>query len=384
MAAARTDLLILGGGLAGGLAAMAVKARHPDLSVTIVERDTALGGNHVWSFFASDVDADGAALLAPLVEARWTGYEVRFPEYQRRLDTPYASMTSERLDAELRRALPGDAIVHGDVVEAGPTHAVLADGRRLEAGAVIDMRGIAGQSSGLLNGYQKFVGRMMRVVGGHGVREPVVMDASVPQGEGYRFVYLLPFSDTDLFIEDTYYQEDSELDVEALSRRITHYAKLQGWQAEPAGRLETGVLPVVTGGDFEAFWPAGDPLARGGVRAGLFHPLTSYSVPDAVRFAQWLADRLPAGGATLARDTRDHAEAHWKRGGFDRMLARMLFKAAEPEERYRILQRFYRLPSGLIERFYAGQSTLGDRARILAGRPPVAITRALRAILGTQ
>ncbi len=53
------------------------------------------------------------------------------------------------------------------------------------------------------------------------------------------------------------------------------------------------------------------------------------------------------------------------------MLDKMLFKAAEPAERYRILERFYRLDPRLIGRFYAGRSTLSDKARVLMGKPPV-------------
>jgi lycopene beta-cyclase len=58
----------------------------------------------------------------------------------------------------------------------------------------------------------------------------------------------------------------------------------------------------------------------------------------------------------------------------------MLFDAADPPQRYRVLERFYRLPAPLIARFYAGKSTAFDRARILTGRPPVPISRALRAL----
>ena len=58
----------------------------------------------------------------------------------------------------------------------------------------------------------------------------------------------------------------------------------------------------------------------------------------------------------------------------------MLFRAAEPAERYKILERFYRLDAGLIARFYAGQSTMFDRARVLTGKPPVPIGRAVSAI----
>ena len=63
------------------------------------------------------------------------------------------------------------------------------------------------------------------------------------------------------------------------------------------------------------------------------------------------------------------------------MLDRMLFKAAAPAERYRVLERFYRLSPALIGRFYAGQSTMMDKVRILSGRPPVPIGRAVRALV---
>jgi lycopene beta-cyclase len=62
----------------------------------------------------------------------------------------------------------------------------------------------------------------------------------------------------------------------------------------------------------------------------------------------------------------------------------MLFRAAEPAERYRVLERFYRLDAGLVARFYGAQSSLFDRARVLSGKPPVPIKRALAAIRGSS
>ena len=71
------------------------------------------------------------------------------------------------------------------------------------------------------------------------------------------------------------------------------------------------------------------------------------------------------------------SKAAWRDRSFYRLLNRMLFRACEPTERYRVLERFYRLPIPLIERFYAGKATLGDKVRILTGKPPVPIGRAL-------
>ena len=89
-------------------------------------------------------------------------------------------------------------------------------------------------------------------------------------------------------------------------------------------------------------------------------------------------------GAALSTLTHDHAAGAWKARGFYRMLDAMLFRAAEPGERYRVLERFYGLDARLIARFYAGRSTLGDKARVLMGKPPVPVGRAIRAIRGAR
>ena len=66
--------------------------------------------------------------------------------------------------------------------------------------------------------------------------------------------------------------------------------------------------------------------------------------------------------------------------GYWRLLNRMLFIAAQPDKRREVMERFYRLREPLIERFYAGRSTWFDKARILTGKPPVAIVPALRCL----
>jgi lycopene beta-cyclase len=143
------------------------------------------------------------------------------------------------------------------------------------------------------------------------------------------------------------------------------------------------VLPIVLGGDIDAFWRRPDPeVPRSGLRAALFHPTTGYSLPDAVRLADELA-RLPELRSELLQPLiRERSRSKWRRDGFYRLLNRMLFRAARPEQRYRVLQRFYRLPEPLIQRFYADRLTLFDRARILSGRPPVPLVPALRCLWG--
>jgi lycopene beta-cyclase len=378
------DIAIAGGGLSGGLIALALTRARPDLELALVEAGRMLGGNHRWSWFASDLPPGGEDLLAAFPQAEWNdGYEVRFPAYRRKLATPYRSLTSADFAATLRKALSPAAIYRGTRVAALDRGGItLEGGRRIEARAVIDCRGFE-PTPHLAGGWQVFLGGHVRTGAPHGLERPVIMDATVEQLGGYRFVYCLPLGPHELFVEDTYYADQPVLDREALAERLDAYCRRRGWIGEVLGE-ETGVLPVVTGGDFAA-WQASqatEGVALAGARGGFWHPLTSYTLPHAARIALLVADNADLSGGELATLLADEARAHWRATRFYRLLGRMLLRATEPSQRYRVLERFYRLPRPTIERLYAGRSTPADRRRILCGRPPVPVTRALAALLG--
>ena len=383
MGAAQTDIAILGGGLAGGLVALALAHHRPEVRVALFDRGHALGGNHVWSFFASDLPDHGAALIAPLIAAQWQGYDVRFPRYTRTLDTAYCTTTSDRLDAALRAQLPAAAIRTGvEVTGCTPTTVHLAGGEVITAGAVIDARGISDYPS-MTGGWQKFLGQRLKLTAPHGLTRPIVMDATVPQIDGYRFVYCLPFAEDEIFVEDTYYADGPALDRDALAARVADYAAAQGWQVAQILAEEQGVLPVVAGGDYDRLRAvAGHDAALAGTRAGLFHPLTSYSLPDGLRFALALAAERELSAPALTRFADHYARRHWRAAWYYRKLTALLFAAAAPDQRYRVMQRFYGLKPRLIERFYAGQSTAIDRMRILAGVPPLPVGAAIGVLTG--
>ena len=123
-------------------------------------------------------------------------------------------------------------------------------------------------------------------------------------------------------------------------------------------------------------------MVLAGARGGFVHPLTSYTIPVAVENALAIADAAAFPRDELARLVDRRAHEHWRRTGFYRLLGKMLFEAAIPEERYRVFERFYRLGEPLIERFYAARSSALDKVRILSGKPPVPISRAVAALLG--
>jgi lycopene beta-cyclase len=145
-------------------------------------------------------------------------------------------------------------------------------------------------------------------------------------------------------------------------------------------REEQGALPITLGGDIDAFWEDAAGVPRIGLRAALFHATTGYSFADSVRTADAIANCTEFVTAPMFDLLAARARQHWSRQSYWRLLNRMLFLAAEPDRRWFVMQRFYRLQQALIERFYAGQSGWADKARILTGRPPVAILRALKCL----
>ncbi len=381
MSGSNPPLIIAGGGLAGCLAALALAGRRPDLDFLIVEEGERFGGNHVWSFFDGDVDESDRWLVEPLAGRRWSDHEVRFPNRRRTLGFGYNSVKSADLDSRMRSALPPERYRLGSrIADLGPGHVTLASGERIEAAAVIDARG-AGPNPRLDLAWQKFVGLTCRFAGGHGVDRPVIMDACVEQDDGYRFVYSLPFSATEMLVEDTYYSTSPILDVPLVRCRVGSHLRRRGLEPAEILTQEAGILPILLGGRLDDLWSAsGPPVARLGLRGGFFHPTTGYSLPDAVRNAVLLTEQKTLTSEALNALFRGRAASLWRERRFYQKLNRMLFRAAEPRQRYRVLEHFYRLPEPVIARFYAGRLTALDKLRILSGRPPVPVRRAMGAL----
>jgi lycopene beta-cyclase len=373
------DIILVGGGLANGLLADRLLAARPELRLLVLEGGHRLGGNHTWSFHDTDVTTAQMAWLAPYIAHRWPKQEVRFPGHSRVLETGYCSVPSDRFAAVLGAKLGARLRADCPVIEVTATDVKTADQQRLSAHCVIDGRGPQPHDA-LALGYQKFIGIEIETAVPHGRLWPIIMDATVPQIDGYRFVYTLPLDERRLLIEDTYYSDRPDLDLSPLRGRLDDYATQQGWTIARVVREESGVLPIVLAGDIEALLATDATVPRIGLRAGLFHPTTGYSLPDAVAMAERIAALPDIHSPAVAAAVRTHAKSLWRERGFYRLLNRMLFQAAKPHARAQVLERFYRLPEPLIRRFYAGQLSLTDQARILSGKPPVPLLAALQAM----
>ena len=356
-------LAIVGGGLSGLLTAWRALDVNPDLRVTVYEARDEVAGDHTWSFNDSDVPEGLRDWIAPFVRHSWPRYDVRFPRRERTLEIGYRSGDSDSLRAAIAPLRDSGRLT----VLTG--HA--ADPSDIEADAVVDARGFEPREDTHL-GYQKFVGHTIRTKRPHGLDHPVIMDATVEQVDGYRFVYLLPFSDTELLVEDTYFSDSPHLSENEVGDRIADYISRKGWGDHSIIRREKGVLPMTTATTRD------DDTAEIGLRGGFVVSATGFTFPHAVEAAECIAQAIKRGGigsvpAAIAALRRKHI----RRERYPRLLNRMFFSAAEPHRRYIILQRFYGLREGLIRRFYGNRLNLADKARILTGKPPVPVTKAL-------
>tara|TARA_R110002096_G_scaffold77896_12_gene183562 strand:- start:67825 stop:68961 length:1137 start_codon:yes stop_codon:yes gene_type:complete len=366
--------VIVGGGLHGALTALALAHHKPEHRIALVEQAEHIGGHHLWSFHADDAPAEAKPWLAPLVQFEWPNYEVRFSGHRRVLEHNYRTITSEALHAAVTQHSPKRDVFLSAKARECTEHSVhLADGTVLHSKMVIDARG---PSSAVPrgSGFQKFVGLELLLESDHGITTPILMDASIEQIEGFRFMYVLPFGPRRLFVEDTYFCESPILDVAALEARIREYSQRLGLKIEGIGRRESGVLPM----PWQVQPQAGEADICLGVRGNWYHPATAYSVPCALRCA--LAVAAAADRGDLLTKLAQLAKTHEQQAKFARFLNRMLFGCFEPDQRAHVFERFYRLPEETIRRFYALEMTLPDRVRILSGRPPrgFSLRRALR------
>jgi lycopene beta-cyclase len=376
------DYVLVGGGLQSALIVLALQAQQSSSTIALVEKNANLGGNHIWCFHAGDIPRRAREWIAPLISTRWSAYTVRFPGRERRIDREYAAITSERLHRVLHEVLTtksGARLRTGVAANhIGSSRIELDDGSHLDGKAVIDARGPTSTPNGRA-GYQKFVGLEVELLRPHGIDLPILMDATVAQDDGFRFLYTLPLAPRRLLVEDTFFSNGPELDRDALRAGILDSIARDGHEVERIVREEEGLLPMPWGGEFAM--PRGGPLVAG-YRGGFFHPATGYSLPVAARMAEVVASQAP--DALFGEALQTFAHAHRSQLSFCHFLNTMLFRWYPPHARWHVFERFYGLPVETIERFYALRLRPIDRGRLLMGRPPRGFSPRYRLGRGVQ
>jgi lycopene beta-cyclase len=261
---------------------------------------------------------------------------------------------------------PGHLDMGAQVQSVSRQEVVLENGLVHNAGLVIDSRGALPPKT--LCGYQKFYGEEITVSQDHGIKYPIVMDATVCQIDGFHFIYVLPIGPRLLLVEDTIFSNVPELNVEEGRRAINSWLSLHGFVAIERGRTERGVLPMPLEDHTEPDSNLETTKAlQGGYRGGWFHPTTGYSLSQAARLAEIVSTTQVDDLDNVIRQTCIKRK---RTSRFYLFLNRLMFEHYLPADRRNIFEQFYRLPEPLIQRFYAMRSTFFDKTRILSGKPP--------------
>ncbi|KHD87166.1 MAG: hypothetical protein OM95_15840 [Bdellovibrio sp. ArHS] len=377
MAIQKNKICLVGAGLANGMLAWFLSKRHPDLPVVIYESKSCIDLGRTWSFHKSDISPTAFKLMESLAAYRWPAYEVRFPQFHKRFESEYLSVTPEVLHNELLNA-GVEFQFSSPIQNVFEDHIVFDDGQKQFFSCVFDGRGFKTSAARL--GYQKFVGQVLRLKKQHGLTAPLLMDATVKQVDGYRFFYTLPLSNNEVLVEDTRYANNPDLDHDEFANEIARYAKAQGWDIEQILKVESGVLPIPL--DEERI--DANSSIKLGMAGGFFHPVTGYSLADCVRMAEGITELKDINKHTVAELLKNYRSQQALRRKFYFLLNRMMFLAAPDAERRKIFEHFYGLSPALIERFYSGSTNAFDALRILTGKPPVDVWPAVRAVFSRK
>ncbi len=361
---------------------LGIKKNHPRLKIKLIEKESQLGGNHTWCFHDSDLPPRVKQWLQGYFSKTWNSYEVRFPSLQRNFKSPYHALRSFEMQSRLLSEFPEDILTNTAMKSwrcLSPENPSLLGyeikteaEKLLRSHGLIDCRGWINQYPSEKVAFQKFVGLDLKLKKPHGLTSVILKDAACPQIDGYRFFYTLPWSETEILIEDTYYSNHSILKEDRIEQEILKYAQTQGFEVESILRREKGCLPLF-------LYPQEHigELPELGAKSNTFNPVTGYTSPQTFQMIDQILSLSALDPASIQRCLVQQQKAFEPQAKFLRFLNRMLFNACRPDKRFKILQKFYTLPEPSIQRFYSGQINFLDKVRLLSGKPPVPVFKAL-------
>ena len=152
-----------------------------------------------------------------------------------------------------------------------------ACGRNPDRGIRRDRRARAGWAdAGIELAWQKFVG-VEYDAPGHGLKAPIIMDATVDQTR-LSFRLQSAVQCDRLLVEDTYYRTAPR----SIPPQSPKGSRTMSQHRDGPGShsVRSRVLPIVLGGKTDLFWPVTTRSALG-LKGGFFHPTTGYSLPQA-------------------------------------------------------------------------------------------------------
>ncbi|MCS6797931.1 MAG: lycopene cyclase family protein [Myxococcota bacterium] len=363
------DIVVAGAGCAGLSVALALLERGVRARIVLVDPRTRFERDRTWCHFELEPHRFSAA-----VTHRWNRVRIAHPAGTRTLRvarTPYCHLPA---DAVYRAALdrlaraPNVSLRLGERVleiedRAGAPACVRTDRGELRADLVFDSRPVRPPSApGDL--VQSFAGWFVRTdLPVFDPRTATLMDLRVPQQGGVHFIYVLPFSETEALVEDTWFASQP-LPIERHETFVADWLAAAGVHGYSVLAREQGVLPMAR----SPFTLQPSPrVVHVGLRGGAARPSTGYAFVAIQRHASALAAWVARGMAT-GRWGAAPAPRAAHVGWLDRVfLARL---TAHPERGAELFHRlFARVPSDRLVRFLSESFSVRDALSVMMALP---------------
>lgn len=370
-----SDIAIVGAGPAGRMLARACAARG--LEVVVVDPDPEAGFAPTYAMFRDEVPDD----LLPAVVAEWPSVQVLADGQELTLPTGYVRLGSAAAHAAL--SLPPSVRVAAARVEAAHrieqhVELTLEGGGTVRARRVVDA---SGHRPVLLprpaaRHEQIALGGTLR--GPHGMSEPLFMDFRGAAHSPPSFLYALPLSDEELFVEETVLLTALRPTWEHLEERLRERLDGMGLRGELTleERCRIPMDPAL---------PAHAFLLGFGAAAAMVHPATGYQLGAAAALAGPLADCLAdtlheplepavsAGWSVLWPPHRRHTRSMY-------LFGAEFLAGLDHVDLQRFFAVFFQIPAAKLRRYLSHDAKVSDVASTMLavyGRVPADLRWAL-------
>lgn len=363
--------VILGAGCAGLSLAWNLLELGVRAPILLVDRRDRFENDRTWCFW--DVEPTPFSDLATHAWPRWRIHDGRQEVVSECPEYPYLRLRAAdvyRRVLDRLEASPNVTLALGHpIVDVRETHRgviVATSDRQYLGGRVFDSSGRTSEIPSRDRGarlLQHFVGRLVRARRpAFDPSCPTLMDYRVSQADGPHFVYVLPLSETEALVENTYLHPFS-IDMERHRREIANYLQVRhdlGPDDCEVIEEESGSIPMAVGR--QAVRP-GSRIETIGLAGGAARPSSGYAFLRIQRQAARVARSVVAGLAPT-----DRPIASRKYDVLDAIFLRVL--ADRPELAPSIFARmFERADPAAVVRFLGEMSTPVDDARIVAALP---------------
>ncbi len=380
------DVAILGGGGAGltlldALCAPGAPTAAAGLRIAVLDPVRHCGNDRTWCFWD-----DGTSPVDEVLHRSWHRLAVRGPDgTAKATDTRpmrYVMVRSADFYARVARRADTAAVTWidqpaEDLHEDPDGVRICTPGGTVRARWVFDSRPTPPRHPGVTTLLQHFRGWWVHMQ--RDTFDPhtaTLMDFALPQPPtGLAFCYVMPLDARRALVEYTVFSRQRH-DPPHYDRMLADYlSRLCGPDGYRTTEVEDGAIPMT---DAPFARRAGRRVLRIGTAGGATRPATGYTFATMLRQATVIAARLAAGADPVP--PRPYPRRH---ALFDGVLLRALDAGLVDGPRY-FTDLLTGHPIDRVLRFLDGRSGIPAELAIMAGAPPVAMTRATAGFLVTR